>query len=111
MCLVVEIIMRISSQDAGTYRIDETAKAQTSLRICAVSPEPSLFVYLSYDVVSGRDVTLCTKIDKPLVVYRFWYSYEMTSITTVCTYIFVIAKSYFFTPEMEFQKKIQSSDK
>ena len=26
---------------------------------------------LSHDVASGSDITLCNKIDKPLVVYRF----------------------------------------
>ena len=28
--------------------------------------------YLSYDVASGSDILQWTKIDKPLVVYRFW---------------------------------------
>ena len=27
--------------------------------------------HLSHDVASGSDITLCNKIDKPLVVYRF----------------------------------------
>ena len=27
---------------------------------------------LSYDVLSGSDITSCVKIDKPLVVYRFY---------------------------------------
>ena len=26
----------------------------------------------SHDVVSGSDITPCNKIDKPLVVYKFW---------------------------------------
>ena len=28
-------------------------------------------IFLSYDVVSGSEITPCNKIDKPLVVYRF----------------------------------------
>ena len=28
-------------------------------------------LYLSYDVVSGSEITLTNKIDKPLEVYRF----------------------------------------
>ena len=39
---------------------------------------------LSHDVASGSDVTLCNKIDKPLVVYRFTGN-DMTSITTLRT--------------------------
>ena len=35
---------------------------------------------LSYDVTSGREITPCNKIDKPLVVYRFTGS-VMTAIT------------------------------
>ena len=37
---------------------------------------------LSHDVVSGTDITLCNKIDKPLVVYRFLGN-VMTSIITL----------------------------
>ena len=37
------------------------------------------YQYLSYDVASGSEITFCTKIDKPLVVYRNMH--EMTSIT------------------------------
>ena len=29
------------------------------------------FLFLSYDVASGSEITPCNKIDKPLVVYRF----------------------------------------
>ena len=29
------------------------------------------FVYLSYDVESESEITLCIIIDKPLVIYRF----------------------------------------
>ena len=30
------------------------------------------YTYLSYDVASGSEIKPCNKIDKPLVVYRFW---------------------------------------
>ena len=40
--------------------------------------------YLSYDVVSGSEITPCNKICKPLVVYRFTGN-VMTSITTLLT--------------------------
>ena len=30
------------------------------------------FYTLSYDVRSGSEITPCIKINKPLVVYRFW---------------------------------------
>ena len=43
------------------------------------------YKHLSYDVASGSEITLCIKINKPLlVVNRFWLQYEMTSIT-ICT--------------------------
>ena len=37
---------------------------------------------LSHNVASGSDITLCNKIDKPLVVYRFSGN-VMTSIITL----------------------------
>ena len=38
--------------------------------------------HLSYDLVLGSDIMPWIKIDKPLVVlYLFWYCYEMTLIT------------------------------
>ena len=37
---------------------------------------------LSYDVASGSEITLCNKIDKPLVVYRLPGN-VMTFITTL----------------------------
>ena len=40
--------------------------------------------YLSYDVAPGSEITLCNKINKPLVVYRFTGN-VMTSITTLRT--------------------------
>ena len=39
-----------------------------------------LLMYLSYDVASGSEIKPCNKIDKSLVVYRFWENF-MTSIT------------------------------
>ena len=39
---------------------------------------------LSYDVVSGSEITPCNKIDNPLVVYRFTGN-VMASITTLRT--------------------------
>ena len=40
------------------------------------------YLSLSYDVASGSEITLCNKICKPLVVYRFSGN-VMTSITTL----------------------------
>ena len=42
------------------------------------------YLCLSYDVASGSEITLCNKIDKPLVVYRSTGN-VMTSITTLRT--------------------------
>ena len=42
------------------------------------------YVFLSYDVASGSEITPCNKICKPLVVYRFTGN-VMTSITTLRT--------------------------
>ena len=39
-------------------------------------------LYLSHVVLSGSDITLCNKIDKSLVVYRFSEN-VMTSIITL----------------------------
>ena len=41
-------------------------------------------INLSYDVVSGSEITPCNKMDKALVVYRFSGNI-MTSITTLRT--------------------------
>ena len=38
--------------------------------------------YLSYDVASGSEITLCIKIDKPLVVYRYIVKKPRTSTST-----------------------------
>ena len=40
--------------------------------------------FLSYDIASGSEITLCNKINKPLVVYRF-FGNVMTSITMLRT--------------------------
>ena len=42
------------------------------------------YIYLSYDVAPGSEITPCNKICKPLVVYRFTGNF-MTSITTLRT--------------------------
>ena len=47
-------------------------------------PEVMDYYQLSHDVASGSDITLCNKICKPLVVYRFT-GIVMTSITTLRT--------------------------
>ena len=44
----------------------------------------SLEKYLSYDFMSGSEITPCNKIDYPLVIYRFLGN-VMTSITTLRT--------------------------
>ena len=41
-------------------------------------------LHLSYDVLSGSEITPCNKIDKPLVVFGFSGN-VMTSITTLGT--------------------------
>ena len=43
-----------------------------------------IYLHLPYDVASGSEITLCNKIDKPLVVYRFTGN-VMTAITTLRT--------------------------
>ena len=42
----------------------------------------AIYKLLSYDVASGSEITLCNKIDKQLVVYRFTGN-VMTSIITL----------------------------
>ena len=32
---------------------------------------------LLYDIASGSELTSCIKIDKPLVVYRFWERFDV----------------------------------
>ena len=44
----------------------------------------NIFYGLSYDVASGSEIMQSNKIDKPLVVYRFWGN-VMTSIITLHT--------------------------
>ena len=72
----------------GPLRGMRTTKTQASLRTSAVrSAHFSLLsgnYHLSYDVVSGSEITPGNKIDKPLVVYRFMGN-VMTSITTLRT--------------------------
>ena len=53
-------------------------------KICSFIFDTIMFSFLSHDVASGSDITLCNKICKPLVVYRFTGN-VMTSITTLRT--------------------------
>ena len=46
-------------------------------------------LYLSYDVVSGSVITLCIKIDKPLVNIIFFQHCEMKPMTYI-EYIWAI---------------------
>ena len=59
--------------------------------------------FLSYDVLSGSDITPFNKIDKPLVVYRFLGN-VMTSITTLRTCNNKIITV--FTAEMRLQSNL-----
>ena len=47
-------------------------------------PSVYIYIYLSYDVASGSEITPCNKICKPLVFYRFTGN-VITSITTLRT--------------------------
>ena len=49
-----------------TYALKETGYFFWRLRL-------HINEYLSHDTASRSDITLCNKIDKPLVVYRFRY--------------------------------------
>ena len=53
-----------------TIAVDSDVKPQTKPK---KQPMKFFVLYkrLSHDVVSGNDITLCNKIDIPLVVYRF----------------------------------------
>ena len=62
---------------------------------------------LSHDVVSGTDITMCNKIDKPLVVNRF-YGNVMTSIITLRKRGQNVDV---FTPQMRFLINLMSFDK
>ena len=44
----------------------------------------TIITYLSYDVMSGSEITPCNKIHKPPVVYRFLGN-VMTSMTMLST--------------------------
>ena len=44
-------------------------KTETIKSIKAMSKQDKY--HLSHDIAPGSDITLCNKIDKPLVVYRF----------------------------------------
>ena len=48
LSIIVENYMVQHMGSFGTYRIGREANAQTKLRMCKVSSEPSLRVYLQY---------------------------------------------------------------
>ena len=56
----------------------------TDLQECCLMHFFVSFDALSYDIVSGSEITPCNKICKPLVVYRFSGN-VMTSITMLRT--------------------------
>ena len=62
---------------------------------------------LSYDVASGSEITSCNKIDKPLVVYRFFGKrYEITLLTSrIWQNTSVLRQKY------EFKTILMSNDK
>ena len=57
---------------------------KTLMKISEFTVCSSVHGILSYDVMSGSEITPCIKIDKPLVVYRFTGN-VMMSITTLRT--------------------------
>ena len=44
------------------------------------------YFHLLYNIASGSDIMPYIKIDKPLVIYRFWYHSEMMLITMSRTF-------------------------
>ena len=64
---------------------DGTNRAHVIVQNLSFHPQLTVQnAYLSYDVASGREITPCNKICKPLVVYRLTGN-VMTSITTLRT--------------------------
>ena len=63
---------------------------------------------LSYEVRSGSDITPCNKINKPLVVYRFWQYYEMTPIIMLHIYGKILKFSH---QKCNFKVMLMSYDK
>ena len=82
----------------GTVNVRDVGNVKTSIicrnvGLCCIKDTGLIWVSptnssedqdLSHDVASGSDITLCNKICKPLVVYRFTGN-VMTSITTLRT--------------------------
>ena len=52
-----------------------------SVYMCIVVTLTYLYYSLSHEVASGSDITLCNKICKPLVVYRFTGNVMLSIIT------------------------------
>ena len=74
-------LQRLSADDISRQRVKLHAR---TLRTLQARREVSIMGCLSYDVVSGSELTPGNKIDKPLVVYRFSGNI-MTSITMLRT--------------------------
>ena len=68
--------------DSGKlYRYSKESREAPG-RICSGRHIESwlLYILLSYDIAHDSEITICNKIDKPLVVYRFLGN-VMTTIT------------------------------
>ena len=52
--------------------VHEKIKRDNGSEVLLISQDFEASSYLSYDVVSGGDITPCIKIYKTLVVFRFW---------------------------------------
>ena len=84
-------IFAVSGEMNGYFVNQFYSDVFVTLQICLGSEDvhgfwklSSHYMYLSYDVASGSEITPCNKIDKPLVVYRFTGN-VMTSITALRT--------------------------
>ena len=64
-------------------------------------------IYHNYVVAAGSDITSCIKIDKALVVYRFWQRHVMTSVITLLIYGKILA---FFTPKRDLKVVLGAED-
>ena len=70
--------------------------AQQPVLVCTQDRSPTKQqIDLSHDVTPGSDITLCNKIDKPLVVYRFSGNL-MTSIIDGKILMFTCQKCDFY---------------
>ena len=69
------------------FHVGEFIRCQSGICCLVLARNTGSCIYcqlLSHDIASGSDKTLCNKICKPLVVYRFTGN-VMTSITTLHT--------------------------